>query len=63
MFWIWIRGGPFAVLALVLVMVVFVVLFVASARVAPWLAPFVIVPAGIAILVVAARRPRGSDRG
>lgn len=65
MFWIWARGGPRAVFAFVVVGAGFVVLFVAGSRVAPWLPPFLIVPAFGLVLLVASRssKHRGGDDG
>jgi hypothetical protein len=61
MFWIWVRGGPSAVVALVVVMAAFVGLFWFTASIAVWLPPFVIIPVGITVLILARRRPGRAD--
>ncbi len=66
MFWIWWRGGPQAVLAFVLVVAVFVVLYVVGSRVAVWLPPFLIIPAFVLFALAVGRSVKhdgGGDSG
>lgn len=43
MFWIWIRRGPFAVLALIGVILAFIALFLIGSHFAPWVTPVLVV--------------------
>jgi hypothetical protein len=55
MFWIWVRGGPFAVIAFVLVVAVFLGLFYVGSQFGPWGPPLLIVPFFVAGLFGLAR--------
>jgi hypothetical protein len=59
MFWIWVRGGPSAVFAFVLVVVAFVVLFAVGSQFGSWGPPLLIVPFfGVGLFVLARLDPR-----
>ncbi len=63
MFWIWARGGPRAVFAFVAVVLIFLGLYVLGSQFAPWVPPFLIVPAFVLLAFSVARSLRGRVDG
>jgi uncharacterized membrane protein YjgN (DUF898 family) len=62
-FWIWVRGGPRAVFAFIAVVAVFLGLYVLGSQFAPWVPPFLIVPAFVLLAFSVARSMRHRDGG
>ncbi len=61
-FWSTVRGGPLGWLVAVLLMTVTTVLFVGSYNIAPWLTPFVIIPACVIPVVLIGRSETRRER-
>jgi Flp pilus assembly protein TadB len=61
-FWVTVRDGPLAGLVAVLAYAVLTVLLVGSFNIAPWLVPFVIIPACVIPVVLIGRREMRRER-
>ena len=61
-FWSTVRGGPLGGLVAVLLLALTTVLFVGSYNIAPWLTPFVIIPACAIPVVLIGRRELRRER-